>query len=110
MYFHRRVHDFPGMSLSSIILLSPPCFPPLPPLRNSATSAVIPCSAWLFDQFPPLLAHLHFLRTLVLVVHLLRLLNRIEEADDEGGGEVLAGFDGALAELFDHADVAPLVA
>src|SRR3990167_827922 len=46
----------------------------------------------------------------VLVIDSVHLVDRIEVAHDKRGTERLAGADRALAELQDHAHVAPLVA
>src|SRR5258706_12379018 len=64
-------------------------------------------------EVPDFFSHVQPDGASVFVVDFFHLFDRIEVADDEGGGERFAGFDGAFgarAEFFDHAAVAPLVA
>src|SRR6516165_2218766 len=61
-------------------------------------------------QIPPVLAHLQSAVSGVLVANGVHLVDRIEEADDEGGAERFARFDGPAPEFLDHADVPALVA
>src|SRR4051812_6416658 len=68
-----------------------------------------PVPQWLLDQLPSVGVDLQGRVAGVAVVDRVHLFDRVEVADDVGGGEAFARLDRSAADFLDHADVAALV-